>query len=302
MEMRQMKYFDAVVREKNFSRAAKVCGISQPSLSQQMLLLEEELGEPLFRRLSRGVEVTDAGYLVHERVVGILAEAEELAAAFKERGNLQSGRVVLGMIPTVAPYLLPPLMETFRRRYPGIHVRVKEGQTERLIDDVVSEKVDFAVMSDVDASVLKKRSLHFEKLFTERLFVALPEGHALTRLETVPAGQIAPDDVLSLSDGHCLRDQVPTVCRSRLGSDGRSDSESLLECEQLSTLQALVAAGLGVAFVPEMSVRQDPVQGVVYRRLKAPAARRQIALLKRRGRNMSPAAKAMAACLRELWH
>jgi len=300
MEMRQMKYFDAVVREKNFSRAAESCGVSQPSLSQQMMALEEELGEPLFRRLPRGVEVTEAGYLVHERVLGILAETEKLASAFKERGNLQSGSVVLGMIPTVAPYLLPPLMEIFRRRYPGIHVRVTEGQTGSLIDDVVGEKVDFAVLSDVDAAVLKKRSLHMEKLFTERLFVALPEGHALARMETVPASEIVPDHVLSLSDGHCLRDQVPTVCRSRAVSGGRAQPGSLLECEQLSTLQALVAAGLGVAFVPEMSVRQEPVEGVVYRKLKTPSARRQIALLKRRGRNMSPAAKALADCLREL--
>lgn len=300
MELRQMKYFDAVVREKNFSRAAAACGISQPSLSQQILSMEEELGEPLFRRLARGVEVTEAGYLVHRRVRRILAEAEKIAAVIEDRGELRSGSVVVGMIPTVAPFLLPRLMEEFRRRHSSIQVRVTEARTEDLIDKVVAEEVDFAVLSDVDPAVLKKRSLHFEKLFTERLFLALPDDHPLAREQQVATSGIDPSDVLSLSDGHCLRDQVPERCQSRSMADGEGNKVGLLECEQLSTLQALVAAGLGVAFVPEMSVPQGPRRGIVYRSLKKPVTRRQIALLKRRGRKMSPAARALAECLREL--
>ena len=300
MELRQMKYFDAVVRERNFSRAAVACGISQPSLSQQIRSLEEELGEPLFRRLARGVTVTEAGYLVHRRVRRILAESEEISAAFEDREKLRTGNVVVGMIPTVAPFLLPPLMESFRRRHSGIRVSVAEARTDELIDKVVAEEVDFAVLSDVGSAVLKKRSLHFEKLFSERLFVALPDDHPLAREEAVMAAAIEPGDVLSLSDGHCLRDQVPARCRPGPLGGQNGDSSALLECEQLSTLQALVAAGLGLAFVPEMSVPQAPRRGIVYRPLKKPVTRRQIALLKRRGRKMSPASKALAECLKKL--
>jgi LysR family hydrogen peroxide-inducible transcriptional activator len=133
------------------------------------------------------------------------------------------------------------------------------------------------------------------------LFLALPDDHPLAREEKVAASKIEPSDVLSLSDGHCLRDQVPERCQPRSMAGGeRGEAAGLLECEQLSTLQALVAAGLGVAFVPEMSVPGGPRPGIVYRRLEKPVTRRQIALLKRRGRKMSPAARALAECLREL--
>jgi DNA-binding transcriptional LysR family regulator len=104
---------------------------------------------------ARGVEVTEAGYLVHRRVQRILAESDKIAAAFEDRGDLRSGSVVVGMIPTVAPFLLPRLMEDFRRRHSGIQVRVTEARTEDLIDKVVAEEVDFAVLSDVDPVELK---------------------------------------------------------------------------------------------------------------------------------------------------
>lgn len=300
MDLRQLRYFDAVVREKNFSRAAARCGISQPSLSQQIHSLEEELGEPLFRRLARGVEVTEAGYLVHRRVCTILTESEEISAAFKDRSNLRSGTAVVGMIPTVAPFLLPALMEEFRHRHPGIRVRVTEARSAELIDKVVGEEVDFAVLSDVDPGVLRKRSLHFEKLFSEPLFLALPDSHALANDDPVDASRVDPAEVLLLSEGHCLREQVPERCRSFSADNTEPSNPASLECEQLSTLQALVASGLGVAFVPEMSVPRGPRPGIVYRRLKRPVVRRTIALLKRRGRKMSLAAGALALCLKEI--
>lgn len=288
MEFRQLHYFARVVEEGSFTAAARRCAVAQPSLSLQIQKLEEELGEPLLLRRPRGVSVTESGAQVYERALSLLKEREALADAFRQREAKQIGEVTLGVIPTIAPYLLGQLLVRFREEFPRIQIRVREAQTDELIRMVVEESVDFAVLSDVATAEKNRYSLYVKTIFREPILLAVPQGHPLTRHHgAVPLNQVPRDELLLLNQGHCFRDQVLQVCHAQ-------DGKELFQCEQLPTLQALVAAGLGIAFVPEMFVAERPAARIVYLRLHKPEPQRAINLMKRRGKKLrSPAESLM---------
>lgn len=286
MELRQLRYLCAVVDEGSFTAAAAACSIAQPSLSQQILNLEEEFGQPLLIRHPRRVELTEAGRAAVQRARLILAESDSLRADMEKRSLLVEGSVHVGVIPTVAPYLLPQPIRRFHHRYPGVKIHVREGRTSRVLQELVSGRIDFAIVSDVTAGDRERFSLHVEELFRERLLLAAPEAHALASSQAAVAIKDIPkDQLIVLSEGHCLADQTLSVCRLRR-------TEDHLECEQLETLLAMVRTGLGIAIVPEMAVQHNIGQGIVIRAFKNPEPRRLISIVKRRASSLSPAATA----------
>ncbi len=284
MEFRQLQYFAAVVDAGSFSAAARRCGVTQPTLSQQVAALEEELGETLLRRGARGVSLTEAGEVAYGRALYLLGGRDDLLGTFQQRGSHRRGELSFGVIPTVAPWLLPDLLAAFREWAPEIHLSVRESQTARLVRMVVDEEIEFAVVSDIDSATRKKWSLHVRLLKREPLVLAVPETDPRARLaRAVDVASIEPATVLSLADGHCLRDQTPAQCRPR-------DTRERTTCEQLPTLLALVRAGLGVAFVPAMFAREAGTPGVAFLPVYNPEAKRAINVMKRRGRKLNPAA------------
>ncbi|WP_225919606.1 LysR family transcriptional regulator [Actomonas aquatica] len=290
MEIGQLRLFLAVGTEGNFTRAAQVCHLSQPALSYQIARLEEELGAVLFRRKPRAVELTDAGRKLWESAVRIVAEQEQVLAAFRQRDALETGELRLGVIPTAAPYLLPTLLAGFRAEHPGVRLMMREARTSELVREVVAEELEFAIVSDVDAATLKRYSLRLTPLFHERLLLAVPKGHALAGRQRVKVDVVAKEALVMLSEGNCLRDQTLQVC-------GQVEAEGALVCEQLPTQLAMVAAGLGAAIVPEMAVRESVPAGVVLVRITDPAPTRVMGILKRRGRKLSRAASTFIAPL-----
>ena len=240
MEFRQLEYFTQIVEQGSFTAAARKCSVAQPSLSAQIQKLEEELGEPLLLRKPRGVSLTASGQRVYEEAKVLLAGREGLVETFREREEARSGEVTLGVIPTIAPFLLGQLLGRFREEFPNVLVKVREAQTTELVELVVSEEVDFAVMSDLEKSVLKKWSLHLQTLFREPLLLAVPSQHrlAVQRKMTIPLKEVPKAELLMLGEGHCLQEQTLELCQM----EGASQQ---VRCEQLTTLQALVATGLG---------------------------------------------------------
>ncbi len=283
MEIVQLKCFLAVVKAGNFTRAAQACHLTQPSLSYQIARLEEELGEPLFVRKPRAVELTPAGRELLESAGRIVAEQERVLARFRQREALEEGELRFGVIPTMAPYLLPNLLEDFRRNHPGMRLVVREGRTSDLVGEVVGGDIEFAIVSDVEAAALKKFSLHLTTLFHERLLLAAPRTHALGGRTRVDVRTLDSAELVLLSEGNCLRDQALQFCQAK-------DVAGALVCEQLPTQLAMVAAGLGVAIVPEMSVRETAPAGVALVRFSEPTPTRMIGLLKKRGRKLGTAA------------
>lgn len=284
VDLRQLEYFTAIVREGSLTAAAKRCRIAQPSLSQQLRALEDELGEALVHRKPRGVIPTAAGKILMEHAALVLHEARLLRERFANRRESQEGAVIFGMIPTIAPYLLPKLLGPFREAFPKIDVQVREARTSGLIQQVVDGSIEFAILSDVTSQDQKRWSLYVKELFREPLKLAVPPSHLLAGGADAPKPeQLEAETLIHLRDGHCLTDRTLKVCRlDRL--------DPRLECDQLETALAMVAAGMGISIVPDLAVGSRPLPGIAICSFAEPVPERTISLMKRRGVPLSTAA------------
>ena len=281
MEMQQLRYVVAVARTANFSRAAEQCHVSQPSLSQQIQKLEDELGERLFDRLKRAVKLTSVGEVFLRRATCILAE---VAAAKREAGDakeLLQGVVTVGVLPTIAPYLLPNVMVEFTKKFPGVEIIVHEDTTAQLLKLAHAYEIDFALASQP----IQDERLEVRELFTEELLLALPPGHPLTRKRSVSAADLARERLIVMKEGHCLGDQVLKFCDRRDLHPNIS-----FRSAQLETIQSLVRAGLGISLIPAMAVQTARADAPAYRQLPAPRPVRKIAVVWPKQRPLSRAA------------
>ena len=269
MEMHQLRYVVAVARTGNFSRAAEQCNVSQPSLSQQMQKLEEELGERLFERTKRLARLTPHGELFLQRAVRILQEVE---AAQREAGDakkLVSGKVQLGVLPTIAPYLLPGVITRFARSFPGVEVVVQEDTTARLLKLLAAWEIDFALASEP----VREPRMNVELLFEEELLLALPPQHRLAGKRNVSVKDLEQERFILMQDGHCLGDQVLQFCSRR-----ELQANVSFRSAQLETVQSLVRAGMGISMVPEMAAHPKRRDMPQYRSLQGRPARSIVAV------------------------
>lgn len=287
MDLRQLRYFTACVQTGSISAAARQCKISQPSLSQQIKVLEEDLGEPLLIRQTRGVVPTAAGKVLHTHAERLLREEELLRAQFSQRGALQSGSLTFGIIPTIAPYLLPRILGPFRQLYPSIKIAVQEEQTAALIDRVGMGDLEFAILSDIPADGQERGSLELLQLFTEPLVVAMPAAHDLALgSATISTGDINAGELIHLRDGHCLTEQTLHACQlTTLNPD--------LRCDQLETALAMVRSGLGIAIVPAFAVKGIDDPTIVFKKFNAEQPQRAINLMTRQNTSVAPPAQAL---------
>lgn len=258
MEMHQLRYAVAVARSGNFSRAAEQCRVAQPSLSQQILKLEEELGERLFDRTKREARLTPHGETFLRRALRILEEADAVKRDAEDAKQLLSGTLTLGVIPTIAPYLLPKVTAAFMKRFPGVELIVQEEPTARLLKLLHGYEVDLAVLSTpFDAERLGMRPL-----LSEELLIALPPDHPLARKRALLPRDLAKERLIVMQEGHCLGDQVLGFCAS-----GNLKPRISFRSAQLETLQSLVHAGMGISLVPAMAARRNHGESPAYRSL-----------------------------------
>lgn len=267
MELHQLRYFVAVAECGNFSRAAKRCGVAQPSLSQQIARLEKQLGHPLFDRLPRRVVLTDSGRLLLERAGRLLSEVDEIEHRLRDGGD--SDRLSAGAIPTIAPFLLPAALRTFRRDHPNVELSIREDFTESLIAAVLAGELDLAIVS----LPMDDKRLHAEPLMQEPLLLAVPQGHRLARRRTITIADLREEPFVLLHEMHCLGDQMLSLCRQH-------GMVRNVTCRgaQLTTVHSMVAAGLGVSFLPAMMCnKSDP--GCRYRKIADARPTRTIACI-----------------------
>lgn len=286
METHQLRYFLAVARTRNFSRAAEQCRVAQPSLSQQIQKLEGELGERLFERSTREVSLTAAGELFREHAARVMEEMEHARERVREISGLLRGRVVLGALPTVAPYFLPARLRAFTRKHPGIEVVVHEDTTAQLVEGVLAKEIDVALLS----LPVERAGLETEEFFDEPLMVALPKKHALATKKGLTLDDLENESFILMKEGHCLAGQALQFCRLN-GFAPRVSFRSA----QIETVLSFVANGWGISIVPAMSA-QRAAAGVVFRAL--PGVTRSIGVVFRAGRPLSGAARALVGFLR----
>ena len=288
MELHQLRYFLAVVEAGSFSRAAEQCHVAQPSLSQQIKKLESGLGQVLFDRLARGVELTDAGRALLPRARLILAEVRQAEEGLQGEVETGCGPLAVGAIPTMAPYLLPPVLKLFLKEYPGCRLTVHEDLTERLMEAVVDCRLDCAVMSTpVDHELLE-----VEVLAREKLLVAASVDYDLPPADRLTLEDIRSEPAIVVHEMHCLGQQIRDFCSAH-----RLSQRIVCRGNQLSTVLSLVELGLGVSLVPEMCARQDRSRRRRYVPVRGEGPEREIAVVWRSDRSRSWLAKQFVALL-----
>jgi LysR family hydrogen peroxide-inducible transcriptional activator len=247
MNLQDFKYLVAVVEHRHFGRAAEACSVSQPTLSSQIRKLEDELGVKLLERTNKRVELTPVGAQILEHARQALAEAREMEAVAQSARDPLVGPLRLGVIPTLAPYLMPLILKPLRQSCPGLNIELWEDQTRALIDGVRSHRLDAALL----ATETGAPEVTEIELFKEPLLAALPPDHRLAHARTVDQKAIAAD-LLVLADGHCLANQALEACGSKAGP-GRNALQSSMQAATLETLVNLVAAGYGTTLIPKLA-------------------------------------------------
>lgn len=249
--LRQLRYFDALAHHSHFGHAAAACAISQPALSMQIKELEEILGAALIERGGRKVRLTPFGEQASPRVRDILRSVDELGDFARVSRGQVSGRLRVGMIPTVAPYLLPTLIEKFTRNHPELEVHVREALTAKLVEELGEGRLDTAIV----ALPVSEPSLTEIALFAEDFVLVRPGADAG---KPVPDGKTLSDmRLLLLEEGHCFRDQALSFCNMQ------SSPREGLEANSFSTLVQMVRAGMGVTLIPEMAVAVETGSGAL---------------------------------------
>ncbi len=265
MEVHQLRYVCAIADTGNFSRAAERCQIAQPSLSQQVLKLEKDLGAKLFDRLGRSVRLTEAGRVFIPQARAILEQMEMARTSVAEKNADLRGSVAVGVIPTVAPYLMPGYTAAFAKKYPDAKLRIVEETTSVLVEGLRDLSIDVAIL----ALPLRHKDLDLLPIRTEPLFAVLRKDHPRASAESLALNELRGESFVMLRDGHCFRDLSIEAC-----THARITPNIAFESGQFSSLLGMVAAGVGVSLIPEMAV--DRNIGCRYVRIRDAQATRTI--------------------------
>ena len=287
MNLRDLRYIVALADYGHFGKAAEACHASQPTLSGQILKLEDELGVAIFERSGRSVRPTAAGAEILAQARRAIAAADEITTIAKASRDPLAGPLHLGIIPTLCPYLMPFVFPRLAKDLPAMPLILHEDLTERLVEAMSTGQIDAALIASAPAA----QGLTSEPLFDEAFFLALPASHRLAKKKTIDTADIAPQSLLLLTDGHCLRDQALSLCGA---PDLASGVSADMRAASLETLMQMAAAGYGMTLVPALALaQQKPLpKNLAIRPLKDPAMKRQIRLI---SRSKYPRGKALEA-------
>jgi len=290
MEIHQLTYFVAVAETGSFSRAAERCNVAQPSLSQQIQKLEQELGSPLFDRLHRRVVLTDAGRSLLPRAASILAEVHDIKHSARHETDSASGPLNVGFIHTIAPFVLPRVIQRFSREFPNVRLVVHEDFTEALVRDLVDGKLDVGITS----MPIHNRLIRTEELLSEPFLVASSKKNDVITHATIRVNELDDFPFIALSEIHCLGEQIQSFCYQQ-----HLEMKIVCNASQLTTVQNCVALGLGVSLVPRALALSDKSKQIIYRELSGAALQRKIAAATHSERTQSFLAKIFIKIVQE---
>jgi len=288
--LRQLQYLVAIAEHLNFTRAAEACFVTQSTLSAGLKELENVLGAQVVERDRRTVVLTPLGCEIAARAKSLLAEAEDLVNLAAGAGEPMSGTLRLGVIPTIAPFLLPKALPGLRERYPKLRLALREDLTGNLLTRLRDGELELALI----ALPYDTGELIVRPLFDDEFWLAGPEGDPVLKAKHPPITGAVAERLLLLEEGHCLRDHTLAACNR-----GETPSASRLEATSLLTLLQMVESGLGLALVPELALRSGVLSntGLIARPLAPPAPRRTIALVARHTTARSAELDALAGFL-----
>lgn len=268
--LRQLRYFDALAQSLHFGRAAEQCAVTQPALSMQIQELEREIGVPLIERTRAGAQLTDEGKEIARRVGRILSEVRDLVDHARHNQRLLCGGLRLGVIPTIAPYLLPPLLALLRADYRELELSLRETQTQHLVNELLAGKLDLVLL----ALPVEHADVETAPLFTDPFLLAFPGSRRMPAKMLATPDIMLRDRLLLLEEGHCLRDQALDVCNLR-----QPQSVDTYGASSLSTIVQMVANGYGITLLPEISIELESRNGLLrLMRFAEPAPHRIVGL------------------------
>lgn len=274
LTMRHLRYLDALAHQRHFGRAAEECAVSQPALSMQIHELEEFLGGELIERHQGEVILTGRGIQIAERAALILSAAQDLVDFARHSGRSLTGRLRLGVIPTLAPYILPRVLPALQRRYPDLCLSLLETQTKTLLNELTRGNVDLLLL----ALPVEKANVETLELFEDRFLLAVPAGDPLPERARVTPHDVRERNLLLLEEGHCLREQALAYCAGAING-----ANTDFFATSLATITQMVASGYGVTLLPEVAVdvevRNDRIKLL---RFSEPQPQRCVGLVWRR--------------------
>ena len=289
LTLRQLRYFEALAEHAHFGRAAEACAVSQPALSLQIRDLEQSLGAELFERSPRQVRLTPFGEEFAPRVREILRAVDELGDLARASQSWLSGRLRIGVIPTVAPYLLPRIVGSLNRLHPGLDIHVRETLTAKLLRELAEGRLDAAIV----ALPVSEPNFSEAPIFVEEFLLVRTSEDAGKPVPGID--KLKEMRLLLLEEGHCFRDQALAFCNM-----GSSLPREVLEGSSLSTLVQMVAAGIGVTFIPEMAVPVETRSAAVsLARFAAPQPQRTIGMIWRRSSPLAAQLQNVAGIVRQ---
>jgi LysR family hydrogen peroxide-inducible transcriptional activator len=251
MNLRDLRYLVAVAEHKHFGRAAEACFVSQPTLSTQLKKLEQTLGVLLIERTNRRVMLSPEGEQIVAQAQRILSEVNSLLALSEQLQDPLGGELRVGIIPTIAPYLLPKILGPIRQSFPNLRLQLTEGQTAQIIRLLKRGDLD-AILLAVPVDELDSENIKTFELYAEPFYLAVSEKHPKADYQMVCPKDLEGESILLLEDGHCLRDQALSVCTAQQGVVNKSYNATSLE-----TLRQLVGADMGVTLMPEFAVPEE---------------------------------------------
>ncbi len=291
MNLQELRYLVAVAEHRHFGRAAEACNVSQPTLSSQIRKLEDELGVTLIERTNKRVEMTAVGSRILIHAQRALAEAAQMEDVARAARDPLVGPLKLGVIPTLAPYLMPLILKPLRQAYPGLTIELWEDQTRSLIDGLRNHRLDAALLATAaDAPEITEIAL-----FNEPLLAALPLDHRLAAAKVISEDALA-EELMVLADGHCLANHALAACGTKR-SVSRTGLQNSMQAATLETLVNLVAAGYGATLIPALAADSLGRRGIVLRPL-AGRSSRTIRLASRPGFPRPQALRALEKTIR----
>ena len=293
--IRQLQYLKLLAENGAFGKAAEAAHVTQPTLSAGIQELERTLGAPVVDRARSGVILTPVGEEALRRATVILNEAEELVEAAKNAGQPLTGRFRLGVIPTIAPFLLPGALPLLRQRFPKLRLFLREDLTQRLIAHLKAGRLDAALI----ALPFDMAGLEWAHVSDDELFAALPGDHPLAKLASTTPEELEAENLILLEDGHCLREHALSACR--LNPPRMASGEEPFAATSLPTLVQMVGSGLGVTLLPDMAVKAGLAKAanVAIRPIAADHPSREIVVAWRAGSNRRAEGKLLAEVLKE---
>lgn len=290
--LRQLRYVLALAETAHFGRAAERCHVTQPALSQQIKLLEDASGTPLFDRLGKSVRPTPFGREFIDRARDVLAKTDDLEAFVTTQSGTPSRPLRFGLIPTVAPYLLPEIFPVLRERFPALSFAVSESRTDALIEGLYDSSIDVALIATEPPD--DGPSLTAAALFPDPFVLATSLADDMA--EPVRLQSLDRSRILLLDEGHCFRDQALAACGLR-----RDDNRTSFAATSLSTIVEFVANGQGITLLPEIALRKETADARIHiRHLESPGAQRTLSLVWRQASPFATTFEAIAKTIRDM--